>query len=165
VVDPYLFDELAHGDPDPGGVHVLPAPGGAPAVDTWKLGELKDRVRAWAARDGRRKRLRAAVPLSAAALTQGSDTFTFMAGPSRWFEPDSGLPVTVETHRTGVRRRERGLVPRPLGQVEPPSGCRGTLAIGGFYRSSERRTINGQSFYRIIDADVTTADGWQGCGF
>ena len=53
----------------------------------------------------------------------------------------------------------------PLGQIGLPSGCRGVLAIGGFYRAPELRTVNGVTFYRIIDADVTTADGWKGCGF
>jgi hypothetical protein len=206
AVDPYSGDELAYRDPNPGGVHVLPVPSGPPAVDTWNLGELKDRIRAWAARNGQRKKLRPSVPVSAAATTEGTETFTFLANPGRWFEPDSGLAVTVHTNRSGEPRtpgggfaevraalgawttaagssldfRDGGLTDAvgmeydgvnsvsfrdPLGQIPAPSNCRGILAIGGYYRTSETRSIGGRTFYRIVDADVTTADGWQGCGF
>jgi hypothetical protein len=54
----------------------------------------------------------------------------------------------------------------PLNQIDPPSGCSGVLAIGGFYRSgSETRTVNGQSFYKILEGDIVFSDGWQGCNF
>ena len=54
----------------------------------------------------------------------------------------------------------------PLGQIDPPQGCSGTLAIGGYFRStSETITVNGQIFFRILEGDLVFADGWQGCGF
>lgn len=54
----------------------------------------------------------------------------------------------------------------PLGQMSNPVGCAGTLAIGGFpFSSSETRTVNGQSFFRILEGDVVFNDGWAGCGF
>ena len=54
----------------------------------------------------------------------------------------------------------------PLGQIDPPQGCSGTLAIGGYFRStSETATVNGQTFFRILEGDLVFADGWQGCGF
>ena len=54
----------------------------------------------------------------------------------------------------------------PLGQIDPPQGCSGTLAIGGYFRSTtETRTVNGQTFFRILEGDLVFADGWQGCGF
>jgi hypothetical protein len=54
----------------------------------------------------------------------------------------------------------------PLGQIDPPQGCSGTLAIGGYFRStSETATVNGQNFFRILEGDLVFADGWQGCGF
>ncbi len=54
----------------------------------------------------------------------------------------------------------------PLGQIDPPQGCSGTLAIGGYFRStSETASVNGQSFFRILEGDLVFADGWQGCGF
>jgi hypothetical protein len=54
----------------------------------------------------------------------------------------------------------------PLGQIDPPQGCSGTLAIGGYFRStSETVTVNGQTFFRILEGDLVFADGWQGCGF
>ncbi len=54
----------------------------------------------------------------------------------------------------------------PLGQMDAPVRCGGTLAIGGFFRSgSQTRTVNGQSFYRIFEADVVVNDQWNGCRF
>ncbi|MPZ78109.1 MAG: matrixin family metalloprotease [Deltaproteobacteria bacterium] len=54
----------------------------------------------------------------------------------------------------------------PLGQIDPPQDCSGTLAIGGYFRSaSETRAINGQTFFRILEGDIVFNDGWQGCGF
>lgn len=52
----------------------------------------------------------------------------------------------------------------PRGQIDPPSRCSGTLAIGGYFSTTERRTVNGQVFNRIVEADVVFADGWSGCG-
>lgn len=54
----------------------------------------------------------------------------------------------------------------PQGQLDPPSSCSGTLAVTVVYRSTtEARTVNGQSFFRILESDVVLADGWDGCGF
>jgi hypothetical protein len=54
----------------------------------------------------------------------------------------------------------------PLGQIDPPQGCSGTLAIGGYFRStSQTGIVNGQTFFRILEGDLVFADGWQGCGF
>ncbi len=53
----------------------------------------------------------------------------------------------------------------PLGQLDPPAGCSGTLALGGYFRNTETRTVNGQAFFRILEGDVIIADGWDGCGF
>jgi hypothetical protein len=54
----------------------------------------------------------------------------------------------------------------PHGEIDPPAGCRGTLAIGGYYRSAtQTRTVNGRSFFRILEGDLVFADGWDGCGY
>jgi hypothetical protein len=53
----------------------------------------------------------------------------------------------------------------PLGDLDAPVNCTGTLAYGGYFRTGETRMVNGQSFYRIIEGDVVFADGWNGCGF
>ncbi len=53
----------------------------------------------------------------------------------------------------------------PLGDMDPPSHCSGTLAVGGFYyTSSQTRTLNGTTFYRITEGDLVFNDGWTGCG-
>jgi hypothetical protein len=52
----------------------------------------------------------------------------------------------------------------PLGQMDSPNGCSGTLAIGGFSSTSSQTTIvNDQSFRRILWGDVVFNDGWDGC--
>jgi len=54
----------------------------------------------------------------------------------------------------------------PDGIMDPPVNCSGTLAMGGFSRSTtESRVVNGTTFMRILDGDVVFNDGWQGCGF
>jgi hypothetical protein len=53
----------------------------------------------------------------------------------------------------------------PNGEIDVPVGCSGTLAIGGYFRSDETKTVNGQSFHRIVEGDVVFADGWRGCNF
>jgi hypothetical protein len=53
----------------------------------------------------------------------------------------------------------------PLRQVSPPSDCHGILAVGGFFGSTrESRSVNGKTFYRIVEGDTTMNDGWDGCG-
>jgi uncharacterized repeat protein (TIGR02543 family) len=53
----------------------------------------------------------------------------------------------------------------PLGQMDPPQGCRGTLAIGGSFSTlSQTRTVNGTTFARILEGDVVFNSGWTGCG-
>jgi hypothetical protein len=54
----------------------------------------------------------------------------------------------------------------PDGAMDAPVNCSGTLAMGGFFRSTtESRVVNGTTFMRILDGDVVFNDGWQGCGF
>ena len=54
----------------------------------------------------------------------------------------------------------------PDGAMDAPVNCSGTLATGGFSRSTtESRVVNGTTFMRILDGDVVFNDGWQGCGF
>jgi len=54
----------------------------------------------------------------------------------------------------------------PDGDMDPPVNCSGTLAVGGFfYTSSQTRTVNETTFYRITEGDLVFNDGWVGCGF
>jgi len=203
--DPVTGETLARRDRAPG-VLVLPRKGGAPAVDSWTLPALKEVVKAW--RSSRRSRgsLGQRRPAVAAATTQEAETFTFLNPPARWFEPDSGIPITVMTNRAGepaapgggfeqVREalaawtigpesslvlRDGGLTDAvglrydgvnsvsfrdPLNQIQPPSQCGGVLAIGGYYAVAQTTVVGGRTFYRIVDADMAIADGWEGCQF
>jgi hypothetical protein len=48
--------------------------------------------------------------------------------------------------------------------MDSPTGCSGTLAIGGFSSTSgETIIVNDQSFHRILEGDVVFNDGWDGC--
>ncbi len=51
----------------------------------------------------------------------------------------------------------------PFGELAEPRNCRGVLAIGGFCNSGETRTVNGETFKRIITGKVTFNDGWGAC--
>jgi Matrixin/Divergent InlB B-repeat domain len=91
------------------------------------------------------------------ALAAWSD----VAGSSFRYE-DGGVTSAVGFRNDGVNAIS---FRDPLGDIDPPVNCTGTLAYGGYFRSGETRVLNGQSFYRIIEGDVVFADGWNGCGF
>jgi hypothetical protein len=53
----------------------------------------------------------------------------------------------------------------PRNQIgTPPAGCAGILAIGGHFTTGTSRTVNGLVFRRIVEGDLTTNKGWEGCG-
>jgi len=209
VVDSLTGRELALRAPAEG-VSVLVPDGSSGAAMTADTGEVRrlDDIRRLvrALRPTSPRRAASAAATSDGTVTESSGAFTFLGSPSRWFEPDSGQPVTMLMDETGepaassrgfpqvragytawngagsaFRFRDGGFTPPrgyafdgvnaisfrdPAGQIDPPSGCSGTLAVTVFYRStSETRTVNGQSFFRILEGDIVIADGWQGCGF
>ncbi len=148
------------------------------------------------------------IPGDTTGTTLGAfqESFTFL-GPARWFEPDSGIPISMKINAAGeplaptngfeqvraafqawssvpestFRYQDGGFTDAvggrydgvnavsfrdPLGQMDSPVNCSGTLAVGGFiYTTSEVRTINGTTFWRIVDGDLVFNDGWDGCGF
>jgi hypothetical protein len=54
----------------------------------------------------------------------------------------------------------------PLGEIDNPVGCTGTLAVGGgFFDTNQSLIVNGQEFKRMIEGDIAFNDGWEGCGF
>jgi hypothetical protein len=73
---------------------------------------------------------------------------------------DAGFTTAAGFRYDGVSTVSFG---DPDGNIDPPSGCRGTLAIGGYYRGYEQRTVNGTVFAQIIEGDLVFADGWGGC--
>ena len=189
-----------------GHVRVLRPPGGAPAPeDTRWLDDLRRAIRARASRRPARQFHGITAP-AAAGPVEETESFTFNGPPARWFEPDSGQPVTMHLNSSGEPRApssgfdqvRAGLAAwndagssfrfadggftsaagnafdgvnsiafgDPTGQIDPPVNCTGTLAQGGFFRSTtESRVVNGQSFWRVLEGDIVFADGWQGCGF
>ena len=51
----------------------------------------------------------------------------------------------------------------PVGEIPPLAGCTGVLAVGGFCTSSGTSTVNGVTFERIDEGDVTFNDGVGAC--
>jgi hypothetical protein len=190
-----------------GQVRVLAPPHGAPPpADTRGLDDLRRAIRARASRRPVRQFGGITTPAAPSGPVEQTESFTFNGPPSRWFEPDSGQPVTMHLNSGGEPRapssgfdqvraglgawNDAGSSFRfadggftsaggnafdgvnsiafgdPAGQIDPPVNCTGTLAQGGFFRStSESRVVNGQSFWRVLEGDIVFADGWQGCGF
>ena len=134
------------------------------------------------------------------------ESFTLMDPAARWFEPDSGTPVSIMIKSSGeplaptqgfdqvraalqawssvsgssFRYQDGGFTTvggfnkdgvsavsfrDPDGEIQNPTGCSGTLGLGGFFASGQKRTVNGTTFNRIIEGDVVFNDGWDGCGF
>jgi hypothetical protein len=54
----------------------------------------------------------------------------------------------------------------PFDEIGAPVNCGGILAIGGFCStSSSTSTVNGTTFVRITEGDVTINEGFAGCAF
>jgi hypothetical protein len=53
----------------------------------------------------------------------------------------------------------------PFSEVQDPSGCGGILAVGGYCASGASTVVNGVTFRRITDGDITFNNGWTGCSF
>ena len=146
-------------------------------------------------------------PLSALTIPPGSAAekqvgFVVIGPPSiRWFEPDSGTPVTMSINPnnilpTGEEQIDAGFrawnaVPQstfrfakgaattsggfttdsvnaisfndPLSQLPDPVKCTGILAATLHVTSDEHRTLQEQTFFRIVKADVVFANGWDNC--
>ena len=51
----------------------------------------------------------------------------------------------------------------PWNEISNPVNCGGILAIGGYCRSGETRTVNGTTFFRIVIGKVTFNNGFTSC--
>lgn len=102
-------------------------------------------------------------PSGASAAVQSALTaWTGVSGSSFKFQ-NSGSTSSTGMSSDGINAISFG---DPLGQIDPPSGCSGVLAIGGYYRSgSTTVVVNGTTYYKIVEGDLVFADGWTGCGF
>ena len=83
------------------------------------------------------------------------------SGASSFRYADGGFTAALGYQADGVSAVSFG---DPLGQMDPPVGCSGTLAIGGYFATGETRTVNGTVFNRIVEGDVVGNSGWGGCG-
>ena len=76
---------------------------------------------------------------------------------------DGGFTTAGGYQKDGVNAVSFG---DPLNDMDPPVGCSGTLAVGGFFfTGSQIRTVNGTTFWRILEGDLVFNSGWAGCGF
>ena len=105
----------------------------------------------------------------AGAPTQGVDQIR--QGEAAWSnDPQANFRYAEGGFTTAAGMRYDGVnaisFNDPDGTMDPPVSCSGTLAMGGFFRSTtESMVVNGTTFMRILDGDVVFNDGWQGCGF
>ncbi len=54
----------------------------------------------------------------------------------------------------------------PFGEIGPPGNCAGVLAVGGFCSTgATTSTVNGTTFARITEGDITVNDGFAGCSY
>jgi len=53
----------------------------------------------------------------------------------------------------------------PFHEMPDPVGCSGVLALGGFCTSSDTDEVNGTTFYRITEGNVTFNNGFGSCPF
>lgn len=53
----------------------------------------------------------------------------------------------------------------PFDEMPSPVGCSGVLALGGYCSGSAHTEVNGLTFYRIAEGNVTFNSGFGGCSF
>jgi hypothetical protein len=53
----------------------------------------------------------------------------------------------------------------PFDEMDSPTGCSGVLALGGYCASGETTVVNGTTFYRITEGNITFNRGFGGCSF
>jgi len=53
----------------------------------------------------------------------------------------------------------------PFHEIPDPVGCTGVLALGGFCTTSETDVVNGTTFYRITEGNITFNNGFGACSF
>ncbi|OLD96931.1 MAG: hypothetical protein AUG80_12850 [Candidatus Rokubacteria bacterium 13_1_20CM_4_68_9] len=203
-------------DAQTGASHAVRAPGrhvhvlgrGAAAMERRPLADFLRDIRLHVGRGPRGTAAHSQVPPASASgqVTEVQSSFVFLDVPARWFEPDSGVAISMHVNGseplaptsglgqvrdgfaawnavTGSRLRysdggatdARGFTfdgvstisfGDPLGQLDPPTNCSGTLGLGGYFRDdTQTRVVNGQTFSRILEGDVVFNDGWAGCGF
>ena len=89
------------------------------------------------------------------------DAWSTVSGSSFRYR-DGGFTAAAGFQRDGVNSVTFN---DPLGQMDPAQGCRGTLAMGGYFTTfGQTRTVNGTTFVRIVEGDVVFNKGWTGCG-
>src|SRR5204863_386050 len=74
--------------------------------------------------------------------------------------------------RTGATLAERGcdgisqiVFDDPFHEMPNPVACSGVLALGGYCTSAERDVVNGKTFYRITEGNITFNQGFASCPF
>ncbi len=53
----------------------------------------------------------------------------------------------------------------PFDEMPKPVACSGVLALGGYCTSAETRVLNGTTFFRITEGNITFNKGFGGCAF
>jgi hypothetical protein len=53
----------------------------------------------------------------------------------------------------------------PFDEMGAPVGCSGVLALGGYCSGAASTVVNGLTFYRILEGNITFNSGFGGCSF
>jgi hypothetical protein len=53
----------------------------------------------------------------------------------------------------------------PYNEMPSPTGCSGILALGGYCAGTQTTSLNGQTFYRITEGNITFNSGFSSCSF
>ena len=99
---------------------------------------------------------------SRAAVDSAMGVWTDVATASIVLE-DAG--DTDPMHIAGCPVENRIIFNDPLGEIDPPNGCEGTLAVTLVCSGQETEMVNGQLFYEILSTKVTFNDGFGTCKF
>jgi hypothetical protein len=87
-----------------------------------------------------------------------------LSQPSTSLRLEDGGP-TAPTHFQACDGRNTIQFNDPFGEITAPHNCGGVLAIGGFCTVNATSTVDGVTFRRISEGDLTVNDGFAGCSY
>lgn len=98
---------------------------------------------------------------SLGAVSQAMAAWSSAGSGLRMVNAGTGIPAPFQTcdGKSTIQFND------PFGEIGAPSNCGGILAIGGFCTSASTSTVDGTTFVRITEGDLTVNDGFDGCQY
>src|SRR5207237_2052555 len=101
------------------------------------------------------------VPASLAAIDGALAAWTNVSGASIVLQRgDATVPAPLRCD--GVSQL---VFDDPFDEMPKPTACSGVLALGGYCTSSETDVLNGRTFFRITEGNITFNQGFAACAF